>query len=153
MSSSKIPTLPHAVLLFVLVVAPAVALFGPLVVWPNIGRAGSLSRSEALVVPPQSSSASARKRSDQPFGSDSRISNHAYTLINRRAVANRVNFFVYQDVDSAFNHGFPSGEFGDISKITVNPACIDALNSTGCSTDPNRLDLARGTVLQIAFAA
>jgi hypothetical protein len=76
----------------------------------------------------------------------------AYLLINQRVNANRANFFVYQDSDSAFNHGFPSGLFGEINKIHFDVACVDDRNSeSGCSTDMTRLDRERGNVLRISF--
>jgi hypothetical protein len=80
------------------------------------------------------------------------ISKKAYSLLSQRAAANQKSFYVYQDIDSSFNHGFPSGEFGDINKIAVNPACLDAPTSSGCTTDQNQLDTSRGAVLQLIFS-
>lgn len=73
-------------------------------------------------------------------------------LINERAGQARNAFYVYQDNDSADNHGFPSGLFGQTSKIHLDAACIDdAASSTGCSTNPQVLERSRGTVLQVRF--
>jgi hypothetical protein len=84
------------------------------------------------------------------------ISDCAYKELNLRAVLNRSNFFVYQDQDSAFNHGFPSGKFGqvglDLSTIITDAGCIDDnVSAVGCSADPNRLDATHGTVFRITF--
>ncbi len=80
------------------------------------------------------------------------ISDPAYSLFTQRVAANRLNFHVYRASDSGLNHGVPSGFFGEINKIHLDAACIDDPNSpTGCSTDPNRLDRERGTVLSISF--
>jgi hypothetical protein len=73
-------------------------------------------------------------------------------LLADRVGANRASFYVYQDADSGFNHGFPSGFFGDIGGIHLCAACVDDSNVTnGCSTDMNRLDRTRGNVLNISF--
>lgn len=81
------------------------------------------------------------------------ISDAAYPLLAERVTANRTSFFVYRDANSGLNHGFPSGFFGsDISKISLDAACIDDPNAAnGCSTDPDRLDRGRGTVLSLSF--
>jgi hypothetical protein len=39
------------------------------------------------------------------------VSSGAYNLLTERATADQESFFVYQDADSGFNHGFPSGWF------------------------------------------
>jgi hypothetical protein len=76
----------------------------------------------------------------------------AYNELTTRVTANRLAWYVYQDQDVGFNHGFPSGFFGAIDRIHLNAACIDdPLASDGCSSDPNRLDTARGTVLRVSF--
>jgi hypothetical protein len=76
----------------------------------------------------------------------------AYSLIAQRVTANQTSFYVYQDADSGFNHGFPSGFFGATNKIDLDAACVNDPNTAnGCSTDPNRLDRERGTVLRISF--
>jgi hypothetical protein len=82
----------------------------------------------------------------------STISVGGYTVLNGRTAINRANFFVYMDQDSGLNHGFPSGFFGDVNEISINAGCLDdPLSLTGCSSDINRLDTSRGTVLQIVF--
>jgi len=86
------------------------------------------------------------------------ISNCAYQELNQRAALNQSNFFVYQDQDSGFNHGFPSGKFGqvglDLNTIITDAGCIDDPSSAiGCSVDPNRLDATHGTVFRITFPA
>jgi len=89
-----------------------------------------------------------------PKSSGQTVSDTAYGLINSRAAANQASFYVYQDQDSGLNHGFPSGFFGNIGTTHVDSGCIDdPAQSGGCSTDPNRLDVTRGTVLKIAFDA
>ena len=80
----------------------------------------------------------------------------AYPLLTERVAANRESFFIYDDVDSGFNHGFPSGFFGNsettLSKIHLDAACLDdAAAANGCSTDEALLDRERGTVLRITF--
>jgi hypothetical protein len=78
------------------------------------------------------------------------ISGPAYTLINARTAQNQSRFFVYQDMDSGFNHGYPSGFFGNSTgSLQINPGCVyDAAAADGCSTDPAAMDQARGTVFQ-----
>ena len=86
----------------------------------------------------------------------SAIGDAAYPLLAERVTANQMNFFVYRDADSGFNHGFPSGFFPDpvgVEKISLDSACVDDLDSAdGCSTDPQALDFERGNVLRISFA-
>ncbi|MFZ1133787.1 MAG: hypothetical protein WAN69_02495 [Candidatus Korobacteraceae bacterium] len=88
------------------------------------------------------------------MGTITNISNSAYQLLNSRVAANDNNFYVYLDADSGFNHGFPSGFFGD-GLISINAGCIDdpADPNVGCfpSTDTTDFDATRGTVLQITF--
>jgi hypothetical protein len=80
------------------------------------------------------------------------IGGPAYALLAERALAHRQSFYVYQDADSGFNHGFPSGLFGAVDKIQVDTACVpDPMAPTGCSDDPDRLERERGTVLRISF--
>ena len=70
-----------------------------------------------------------------------------------RAVENRQALTVYRDGDSPFNSGSLSGLFGAVSKIRLEPFCLDDSRSpTGCSTDPSRLDRERGTVLRVTFS-
>ena len=78
----------------------------------------------------------------------------AYPLLNSRVNANQTRFFVYDDSDSAFNHGFPSGLFGAIplNQVELDSACVDdPASPTGCSVDPLRIDATRGTVFRFAF--
>jgi hypothetical protein len=87
----------------------------------------------------------------QAFGGDS-ISHAVNPLLSARVAANHTSYFIYQDADSGFNHGFPSGFFGTTAKIRLETACLDDAGSVdGCSTDPDRLDRERGNVLRIAF--
>ena len=68
------------------------------------------------------------------------ISPGAQELLHNRVSFNQANFYVYQDGDSAFNHGFPSGEFPRplIHKLRVNAFCVDDPNAaTGCSPNPH----------------
>ncbi len=84
------------------------------------------------------------------------ISDCAYQLLNQRASANRNNFHVYKDSDSAFNHGFPSGLFGtiDLTKVGLDSGCVDdPASPTGCSANLARLDATRGTVFRFSYPA
>jgi hypothetical protein len=84
------------------------------------------------------------------------ISDCAYQLLNQRAAANRNNFYIYKDADSAFNHGFPSGLFGtiDLSNVGLDSGCVDdPASPTGCSADPARFDTTRGTVFRFNYPA
>src|SRR5580704_3329459 len=86
----------------------------------------------------------------------SNISDRAYLELTNRGVANETNFYVYQDQDSGFNHGFPSGFFWfDSTPVTIDAGCLDdpADMVTGCypSTDMTHLDQVHGTVLRISF--
>ncbi|HLE83851.1 MAG TPA: hypothetical protein VJG13_05885 [Thermoanaerobaculia bacterium] len=61
---------------------------------------------------------------------------------------------MYQDADSGFNHGFPSGLFADpegtLAKIDIEPACVDdPAAADGCSADPDASDSVRGTVFRL----
>ena len=81
------------------------------------------------------------------------VSNNAYQLLSSRIAANQSNFFVYQDADSGFNHGFASGYFGQIQSISVDPACVfDPASPNGCSTNSIVLDQQRGTVFRVSFS-
>src|ERR1035438_3736783 len=84
------------------------------------------------------------------------ISNPAYTLINNRTAQNQSQFFVYMDMDSGFNHGFPSGLFGSsqnaMGKLHTDPGCVYSPNApNGCSTDSTAVDQTRGTVSRFTF--
>lgn len=87
--------------------------------------------------------------------SDAGISGPAYTLINGRTAQNQSQFFVYQDVDSGFNHGFPSGFFGNSTgSLQINAGCLySATSADGCSSDAAAMDQVRGTVFQLKFAS
>jgi hypothetical protein len=78
----------------------------------------------------------------------------AYYDMNQRVVADRSLFFVYQDADSGFNHGFASGLFASPGApyVSINSACIDDTSAPqGCSTDTTALDESHGTVFQVVF--
>jgi hypothetical protein len=81
----------------------------------------------------------------------------AYQLVNSRITANQENFFVYLDQDSGFNHGFPSGFFGETGQIAVDTGCLNdpADQTTGCfpPDDKTHLDKVNGTVFRITFAS
>jgi hypothetical protein len=84
------------------------------------------------------------------------ISGPALELTNELATTARRRFMVYGNSDSGENHGFPSGFFANstltLSKIHLDTACVaDPSSATGCTTDPKRVDLARGTVMRVAF--
>jgi uncharacterized protein (TIGR03437 family) len=82
------------------------------------------------------------------------IGDGAFPLLAQRTTANRVSFHVYQDADSGFNHGFPSGFYGNArSKIHLDTGCVnDRTAANGCApTGSTRLDRGRGTVLRISF--
>ena len=88
-----------------------------------------------------------------PILAQSSISPPAYALINSRTSQNQTQFYIYSDMDSGFNHGFPSGLFGNaMGKLTFTPNCVYAPTlPSGCATDPTVLDQARGTVFQFVF--
>jgi hypothetical protein len=83
------------------------------------------------------------------------ISGPANGLVRDLVWANRTNFYVYQDSDSGFNHGFASGWFAGgaaLGKIHLDPACVyDPASPNGCTSDGNRLDRVRGTVMRATF--
>ena len=80
------------------------------------------------------------------------IAGPALSLINTRTAQNQSQFYVYEDVDSGFNHGFPSGVFGVTTKVHTDPACVYSSTAmNGCSTDPTVLDRTRGTVFRVTF--
>jgi uncharacterized repeat protein (TIGR01451 family) len=87
-------------------------------------------------------------------GTCTTVSDCGYDLLNRRVNENRLSFFVYRDKDSGFNHGFPSGLFGniDLTQAVLDAGCVDdPVSATGCSTDPARLDAVRNTVFRFVF--
>ena len=73
-----------------------------------------------------------------------------------RVTANQANFYVYRDQDSGFNHGFPTGFFGNLGTISLDTGCVDdpSDTTTGCysSTDTTALDTVHGTVMRVSFA-
>lgn len=84
------------------------------------------------------------------------VTDPSYALINNRVSQVQSQFFVYADIDSPFNHGFPSGIFGSsttaMGKLHLDASCVYSATALGgCSTDPAAMDRARGTVLQLAF--
>ncbi len=79
-----------------------------------------------------------------------------YPLLLDRVGASRSAFSVYDNADSGFNHGFPSGLFADqeatLAKIHLEPTCVDdPAAADGCSDDPDALDRERGTVFRLTF--
>ena len=93
------------------------------------------------------------------IGQNGAISGPAYQVLDARAGADQAAFSVYVDQDSGFNHGFPSGEFGDIGTITIDTGCVDDPNDPnaihGCAppNDSTILDKIRGTVMRVTFAS
>src|SRR2546423_8745044 len=84
------------------------------------------------------------------------ISDCAYQLLNQRSRANRADFYVYKDADSAFNHAFASGLFGniDLTRVLLDGNCVDdPASPSGCSSDLSKLDRTRGTVFRFKFPA
>ncbi|HEY8506222.1 MAG TPA: hypothetical protein VIL46_16665, partial [Gemmataceae bacterium] len=80
------------------------------------------------------------------------VSDSALPLLNDRASENAENFFVYKDQDSAFNHGNAYVLFPDASNIAIDTGCVnDPSSSTGCTTDPDRLDPVNGNILFVRF--
>lgn len=80
----------------------------------------------------------------------SAISDAAYPVLNERVGAHQYTSYVFRDGDLGGNLGFPSGFFGQFSKLHVRTDCVDdPAASDGCTTDPNRLDRVRGTVMQV----
>jgi len=67
----------------------------------------------------------------------------------------RKSFFVYENGDSGFNHGFPSGFFGAfplrMPRFTSTPPVSMILDCPRGSTDATRIDRERGTVVQMVF--
>lgn len=87
-----------------------------------------------------------------PSPASARLGPGALELIQDRAVASSRTFCVYRDADAGCNHGFPSGFFGDVSRLSIDAARVDdPLSLTGCARDASRLDRERGTVLQVSF--
>ncbi len=68
--------------------------------------------------------------------------------------ANQNFFYVYKDVDSAMNHGFPS-VFGTLSAVTIDEGCVDdpVELTTGCfpPNDTTDFDGTRGTVMRVTL--
>ncbi|MFN7921455.1 MAG: hypothetical protein U0Q16_15240 [Bryobacteraceae bacterium] len=82
------------------------------------------------------------------------ISGPAIDWVQSQALRNRSVFFIYENLDSGFNHSFPSGFFpaGGVSKIHLDAGCVfDATTANGCATNPAKLDRDRGTVMRITF--
>ncbi len=81
--------------------------------------------------------------------------------LQSRVNANQAGFFVYEDEDSGFNHGFPSGSFAsstaNLATIHLDTGCVDnpADTITGCypSTNTSVIDTVHGTVMRITFDA
>lgn len=81
---------------------------------------------------------------------DCGVVNLSYSLVTDWVGRNRSQFYVYEDADSGFNHGFPSGSFG--VHVAIDATCIDDPDAAdGCSDDPDRLDRDRGNVLRMTF--
>ena len=82
------------------------------------------------------------------------ISDAAYPLLAGRVTESASAFAIYRDADSAFNHGYPSGFFGEISKVRVNAACVHSdTDPSGCCAAAECLDTTRGNVCRITFDA
>ncbi len=69
----------------------------------------------------------------------------AVKLQKKRTEAGANSFYVYEDADAGFNHGFPSGVFGssglDPNAVARKPACIESVVSiTGCSSEDKSKD-------------
>jgi hypothetical protein len=74
----------------------------------------------------------------------------AHALLNARVAAHRTSFDIYRDAGSAFNRG----TLAEGAKVHADPSCIDdAASAGGCSSDLQRLDRTRGTVLRVTFDA
>src|SRR6266567_6034274 len=57
--------------------------------------------------------------------STAELSDAALGLINSLVTADQLNFYVYKESDSGFNHGFPSGVFGPAqAKLHFDTACV-----------------------------
>ncbi|MGH9845204.1 MAG: hypothetical protein ACREEM_41335 [Blastocatellia bacterium] len=81
------------------------------------------------------------------------IGENAYSLVAGRAMAHRRAFYVYQDADSGFNHGAPSGFYGAAGKVRLDAGCVNDLSAaTGCAPPGStQLDRERGTALRVTF--
>ena len=108
-----------------------------------------------LVFDDASNSPQSAALSGPGLGTITNIGSSAYQLLSARTSANQASFYVYQDQDSGFNHGFPSGFFGNLGLISIDTGCVDDpmdLN-VGCfhSNDMTDFDGRRGTVLRVSL--
>lgn len=83
-------------------------------------------------------------------------SERAYAALTELSTVNQRGFYVYKDLDSGENKGFPSGLFGDDPnrlRIALDAGCVDDPNNRtlGCATDPLKFDCTRGTVLRLTW--
>ena len=110
-----------------------------------------------LVFDDASNSPQSAALSGPGLGTITNIGSSAYQLLNARTSANQASFYVYQDQDSGFNHGFPSGEFGDLGSIASDAGCINnpADMATGCFMpgDTMHYDVTQGTVFRFTFTS
>ncbi len=81
------------------------------------------------------------------------LGDNAYPSLAQLATAQRKAFFVYQDADSGFNHGVPSGFYGAAGKVRLDAGCVnDPLAATGCApAGSTQMDRERGTALRVVF--
>jgi len=85
--------------------------------------------------------------------SEVRIDESVFGLLHERVFNNQQDLFVYKNADSFFNHGFPSGFFGQVQRISIDAACVDDPRvPQGCSEDVTRLDRKRGNVFRFSIA-
>lgn len=75
-------------------------------------------------------------------------------MLNNLVSVNQNFFYVYKDVDSALNHGFPV-PFGTLSAVTIDEGCLDdpADPTTGCypASDTAHFDGTLGTVMRVTL--
>jgi hypothetical protein len=117
--------------------------------------AGTGTRSGSLVVIDNATGGSQSvPLSGLGAGTITDISSSAYNLLNSLVSANQNCFYVYKDVDSALNHGFPS-RFGTFSAVAIDEGCVDdPVDLTiGCypASDTTDFDGTRGTVMRVTL--
>lgn len=123
-----------------------------------VGIASACTGVNCLNLFPKPSDATEQPDPESQPGSDGNtsITTAACSLLAERVGTNQDRFQVFENADSGFNHGFPSGFFGDstatLAKVGIEAACIDDPDSVdGCSNDMGRLDHDRGTALRVSF--
>jgi uncharacterized repeat protein (TIGR01451 family) len=119
-------------------------------------RSAVLLALDSAASSPQSISLMGSVTSTGTTSACSTLSDCVFQEIDQRITANQNSFYVYQDQDSALNHGYPNGLFGsiDLTQVVLDGGCVDDFTTvTGCSSDASRLDATRGTVFRFSYPA